>query len=74
MKCNECGSSNFVKYGTKRYRTGKHQVYQCTQCGATKKGDVVQQLPKGKTIPVEIIEPKAEPKKRPEIKNMMHKV
>lgn len=69
MKCNECDSTEFVKNGSKRYRTGKHQMYQCTECGASKKGEVLEQLPKGKKMPD--IEIRAELKEKPDMKKFM---
>jgi hypothetical protein len=70
MKCSneECGSTEFVKNGSKRYRTGKHQMYQCITCGASKKGEVLESLPKGKAPDIEI---RAGPEKKPDLMKLM---
>lgn len=70
MKCSnkECGSTEFVKNGSKRYRTGKHQMYQCIMCGATKKGEILESLPKGKAPDIEV---HAGTEKKPDLKKLM---
>ena len=72
-KCDQCGGTEFVKNGSKRYRDGKHQMYQCTGCGASKKGEILEPLPKGKKMPD--IEIRAdEPKEKPDLKKFMKEI
>lgn len=35
MKCNSCGSTKIVKYGTRKCGKTRNQRYQCTSCKKT---------------------------------------
>lgn len=46
LKCNFCGSTKLRKIGTQLSVSGKYQRYQCTKCGHTLKGEVVESFKK----------------------------